>query len=199
MIIIPRRYTDPQDNKQMKALIEPDNTGPWALRYLWIQHRSDNNKFYDSYFDPGKKDTGFNVRKLTSDLSEDWSAHNQIFFDSAANGNLIWRVKVANPVNRSIDYIEIWKNYNIVNDLFGEQPSITINDQTTWNHENRKQFVGNLFDKGFDVREWSPFPTISKRRAMHYYIWFSGRSKKKEPCIVNTPWNPDLNPLLAPA
>lgn len=189
MIVIPYRYAEPQDNKEMSMLIEPDEQGPWALRYLWVQHR-DNDTFYNNYFDPTQTEAGMNIRKQTAELADDWKAHNQIFFDSAENGDLVWRVKVGNPISRSIDYIEIWRSKEIVSKYFGENP-----DEDRWEIENRKNFKAKLYDKGFDIRELVTYPLISKRTAMLRYKDFIGQCERKENCIINTPWVRAMNPL----
>jgi hypothetical protein len=196
MIIIPHKHSAKQDNEEMTSLIDPDNAGPWAIRYLWIRNLNDNETFYNNYFDPTLAQAGMNIRKQSADLTNDWTAHNQIFFDSAKNGNLVWRVKVGNPINKSIDYIEIWRSQEIVKSFFGDSPTVTINDNITWTNDSRVSFLEQLRDKGFDIREWTEFPTISKIQAMQYYKKFVDRWENKDSCIINTPWSRVLNPYL---
>jgi hypothetical protein len=196
MIIIPHKHSAEQDNEEMTSLIDPDNTGPWAIRYLWIRNLNDNETFYNNYFDPTLAQAGMNIRKQSADLTNDWTAHNQIFFDSAKNGNLVWRVKVGNPINKSIDYIEIWRSQEIVKSFFGDSPTVTINDNITWTNDSRVSFLEQLRDKGFDIREWTEFPTISKIQAMQYYKKFVDQWENKDSCIINTPWSRVLNPYL---
>lgn len=195
MIVIPYRHYSEQDNKQMASLIAPDNIGPWAVRYLWIQHTQDNEKFYKNYFDPQLSQTGMNVRKQTANLKSDWAAHNQIFYDSAANGNLVWRVKIGNPKNQSIDYIEIWRSPEIAGKYFGEAPEEKINKEVDWDTNARTTFNQNLYEAGFDIRSWRPYQSISKELATEYYKEFVNQHKNKQQCIINTPWNKELNPL----
>ena len=195
MITTPHLYSAEQDNKEMTALITPDNIGPWAVRYLWIKNLNDNDTFYNNYFDPTLTKPGLNIRKQTTDLSGDWAAHNQIFIDSAQNGNLIWRVKIGNPVEKSIDYIEIWRSQDIVKTYFGNSPDVKINDDITWTNPNRTNFLNQLRDKGFEIREWNEFPLISKKQAMLTYKEFVNLWYNKDKCIINTPWNKELNPL----
>ena len=196
MIIIPHKHSAEQDNEEMTSLIDPDNAGPWAIRYLWIRNLNDNETFYNNYFDPTLAQAGMNIRKQSADLTNDWTAHNQIFFDSAKNGNLVWRVKVGNPINKSIDYIEIWRSQEIVKSFFGDSPTVTINDNITWTNDSRVSFLEQLRDKGFDIREWTEFPTISKIQAMQYYKKFVDQWENKDSCIINTPWSRVLNPYL---
>jgi len=136
-----------------------------------------------------------NVRKQTANLKNDWDAHNQIFFDSATNGNLVWRVKIGNPISRSIDYIEVWRSLDIVEQYFGNTPTIKINNSTEWHEESRNSFHQQLFESGFDIRAWYPYNTISKELALVYYNKFVEQHKNKNQCIINTPWNKELNPL----
>jgi hypothetical protein len=191
MICIPQRLYGQQDDQQMTALVTPDNTGPWAVRYLWIQHTRDNNTFYNNYFDPSLSKAGMNVRKQTANLTTDWSAHNQIFFDSAANGDLVWRVKVGNPVSQSIDYIEVWRSVEILEQYFGDTPTTS-----GWQAENRSTFHQSLYEAGFDIRSLYPYCSISKLQAADYYKKFIQQYKNQEHCIINTQWNRDLNPEL---
>ena len=196
MIIVPHKHSAEQDNEEMSSLVDPDNIGPWAIRYLWIRNLNDNNTFYNNYFDPTLAQAGMNIRKQSADLKDDWTAHNQIFFDSAKNGNLVWRVKVGNPVNKSIDYIEIWRSQEIVKSYFGDSPTVVINNNITWTNNSRVSFLEQLRDKGFDIREWTEFPTISKIQAMRYYKKFVDQWENKDRCIINTPWSRELNPYL---
>jgi hypothetical protein len=196
MIIVPHKHSAEQDNEEMSSLVDPDNIGPWAIRYLWIRNLNDNNTFYNNYFDPTLAQAGMNIRKQSADLKDDWTAHNQIFFDSAKNGNLVWRVKVGNPVNKSIDYIEIWRSQEIVKSYFGDSPTVAINNNITWTNNSRVSFLEQLRDKGFDIREWTEFPTISKIQAMLYYKKFVDQWENKDRCIINTPWSRELNPYL---
>lgn len=174
----------------MKMLITPDNIGPWAVRYLSVKHRVDNSSFYNNYFSSTLKEAGMNIRKQTADLKTDWSAHNQIFYDSAADGNLVWRVKVGNKETQSIDYIEVWRNADILNYYFGDQPNTP-----SWSTDKRKTFLEQLFESGFNITELHEFPLISKRHAMKYYKMFIDQWRAKDQCIINTPWNENLNPL----
>lgn len=193
MITIPYRNYGQQDNKEMVSLIDPDGRGPWALRYLWIQHTTDNDLFFNNYFNSGNQ-TGLNVRKQTQHLNNDWTKHNQIFEDSTANGNLVWRVKIGNYQCRSIDYIEIWRNSEILENYFGDGDS-KINKTTAWLNDERNSFAKNLYETGFDLRVWLPYQSISKELAAKYWNEFLEKYKNKDSCIINTPWNQDLNPL----
>jgi hypothetical protein len=131
-----------------------------------------------------------NIRKQTADLKTDWSAHNQIFYDSAADGNLVWRVKVGNKETRSIDYVEVWRSVNVLNQYFGKQT-----DMPNWTTASRKTFNEQLFESGFIISDLQEFPLISKKQAIEYYRIFVDKWKSKDDCIINTPWNKELNPL----
>jgi len=182
MIVIPHRLYGQQDNKQMSTLVNPDGNSTWAVRYLWIQHLDDNTTFYNNYFDPDLSKAGMNVRKQTANLKSDWLAHNQIFFDSAANGDLVWRVKIGNPTSCSIDYIEVWRSVDVLEHYFGDSPKTS------------NLFHSSLYEAGFDIRTWYPYNTISKELALEYYSKFVAKHDNKDQCIINTPWNKLLNP-----
>jgi len=193
MLLAPQRYFGEQDSKSMFSLIEPDNEGPWAVRYLWIQHLKDNDNFYQNYFSQGNQQ-GYNVRKQTVALKSDWDYHNQIFFDSTENGNLVWRVKVANEISQSIDYIEIWRSQEILKNYFGGTDA-NLDENIIWKNSNKKKFAENLYNVGFDIRCWHPYPLIGKKCAMNAYKRFVDRCKNQDGCIINTAWKRDLNPL----
>jgi hypothetical protein len=193
MKIIPTKYFGSADEKAMHSLLDPDNEGPWAVRYLWIQHLKDNDVFYDNYFTEGNQ-TGYNVRKQTTHLQNHWNYHNQIFHDSEKNGNLIWRVKVGNQFSKSIDYIEIWKSKEILIRYFGGTDA-NIDEKTIWENSEKEKFAENLYNNGFDIRYWYPYSLISKECAMRYYKLFVERWKARDRCIINTVWNKNLNPV----
>lgn len=192
MELIPYRNFGEQDHKTMISLIDPDDAGPWAIRYLWIQHTQDNDSFYENYFTGGNS-VGFNVRKQTTDLKQHWNPHNQIFYDSAANGDLVYRIKIGNQFSRSIDYIEVWRGIDVLEKYFGNRDATIQN--MDWKRDERKKFAEVLFERGFDIRSWYPYIQISKSSAAEHYKKYVDRWKNKENCIINTPWNRDLNPL----
>lgn len=177
---------------EMESMIDPDGDSGWVLRYLWIQHRFDNELFVKNYFVEGNN-KGINVRKQTIHLQEKWKNHNEAFDQSARNGDLVWRVKLFNPVSNSIDYIEIWRDLKTVERIFDE--SILLDTGQVW-HEKDKQDLGKgIWDAGFVVRHFKPYQHISKRQAVSEYKKFIKRFRNKDNCIINTPWNPDINPF----
>jgi hypothetical protein len=195
-LIIPKRNYGGRDDQKFHPLISPDDdkTG-WAVRYLWIQHRHNNDTFYENYFDPEKKQTGMNVRKQTAELQKDWTAHNQIFHDSHKNGNLVWRLKVGNPISRSIDYIEIWRNADIITQYFSPKPITQISENISWPKEERLNFNKELYDAGFDIRSWVPYRNISKIHAMKTYKKFIDLYESGSGNIIfNSWWKRELNP-----
>jgi hypothetical protein len=195
MIIIPKPYYAEIDNKEFTSLIEPDNNGEWAVRYIWIQHTKDNEAFCKNYFDPSMAEIGLNVRKSTTHLKKNWDPHNQIFIDSAANGDLVWRIKTYNPISQSIDYIEIWKSLEVLERYFGTAPKPKLTDNIEWDPNERLDFNRQLYEAGFDARTWVPYQTISKELTLTYWRQFVEKWKNKNKCIINTPWNRELNPL----
>lgn len=191
MKVIPYRNFGEQDHKEMFGLIIPDDQGPFALRYLWIQHRHDNENFVENYFNQGNQ-VGYNVRKQTAHLQQHWSYHNKIFETSAFNGDLVWRAKVSNPYSMSIDYIEVWKNLEIVENYFGGEDAKIGSEN--WEIDDKHKFAESLYEEGFDIRVWYPYCSISKESALYYYRIMVEKSKKADSCIINTRWNKDLHP-----
>lgn len=191
MIISAKNFiTD--DFKEMHLLIDPDGIEEWAVRYLWIQHREHNDEFVKNYFTNGNN-KGLNVRTRTKHLGETWTNHNKIFDESAANGNLVWRVKSYNSISQSIDYIEVWRSTELLNNIFDKNPVLSNGD--SWTTEQKNQLGKGIYDSGFDVRHLRPFADISKKQAIEYYNAFVIRHKNKDNCIINTRYNSELNPL----
>lgn len=176
----------------MESLIDPDGQEGWVVRYLWIQHRFDNDAFVKNYFTGGNA-SGINVRKQTTHLQEKWKNHNDAFNQSALNGDLVWRVKSANRSNNSIDYIEIWRNLATVERIFDEDPR--LENGQIWNQEDKRDLGRGVWDAGFVVRHFRPYQNISKNQAITEYRKFVERSKNKDNCIINTAWQPDINPI----
>lgn len=180
------------DIKELETQIDPDGIDEWAVRYLWIQHRWDNSKFTSEYFTAGHT-TGLNVRKQTTHLGDTWKNHNRVFDESAANGNLVWRVKAYNSASQSIDYIEVWRSLDVLRNIFGGTPKLESGD--TWTQEEKERLGYGIWESGFEVRHLRPFVSISKDRAIEYYWKFVERWRNKDNCIINTKWNEDLNPF----
>lgn len=199
---------DPQwmmsDGGELPPLIVPDYKGPWAIRYIWVKHREQNDEFVANYFNGGNNatGTGLNLRKRTAYMQTAWNPHNQIFETSRDNGNLVWRVKVHNPLANSIDYVEVWRSPEIVSSLFRyirPNESIKVTDGVERTAEDQQTLRTGLYDAGFEVRRWrdieTNWPTVSPQMAMSWYKSFVKRHLEKDNCIINTKYNPDLNPV----
>jgi hypothetical protein len=177
--------------KPMEMLINPDSGGDWAIRYLWIQHRDDNETFTKNYFVQGSTQ-GMNIRKQTTHLQSTWKNHNAVFDQSAQNGDLIWRVKVFNPISNSIDYVEVWKNIDIIVRLF--DTVAVLDDGNEWSNQEKQDLGLGIWNAGFCVRHLRPYTTISKNIAIAEYKKFVAQYKNKDNCIINTPMKQeDLN------
>ena len=178
-------HHDSSLNQSMTALINPDNNGEWAVRYVWIQHR-DNQQFLANYFKNGNN-MNINVRAMTSHLKNDWSFHNRIFDLSAQNGDLKWRVKVLNTVSNSIDYIEIWRNKQLINNYFNDHDQeSTLPDGTVWTTASKKNLSKEVFNSGFITRSWIPPVNISSQQALECYQKFVLKFEQNDNCIINT-------------
>jgi len=196
MNVIPYYSFGPQLGEPMVPLFEPDNGGKYGLRYLWITHRTDNDKFVDNYFNP-QGSTGLNIRKQTAEHATLWQFHNSVFEESAKDGNLIWRVKVFNKFSRSIDYIEIWKNKETVIKFFGPDTvfpgnKISVPAVPGWINTVANELGQNLYNVGFSVKNWYPVQTVSERQAREVYEHFLSEARQKNKCIINTPWQQNI-------
>jgi hypothetical protein len=195
MLVTTTNYHSIAFDKEMVSLIDPDNSNEWAVRYAWIQHKTENDVFLENYFLNGNM-KGMNVRKASVNLKEHWDIHNRIFELSKDNGDLVWRVKAFNKFSNSIDYIEVWRTTEIIKKYFmiQENSTILLPDGSTWAHYNRRQLELGIFETGFIARNWLPIQTISKNQALNFYEDFIDRFILKDRCIINTPYNPILNP-----
>lgn len=146
-----------------------DDVEDYYVRYMWINHKTQNDEFISNYFKP-KDEVRLNVRHITKHLSEDWKAHNKIFEDAWHSGDLIWRVKIGNPHSKTIDYIEVWKSKEIFEKLF----SIDLD-----------KLSQGIRDSGFEVHK--NYGYISEDLSYLYYEKFLNMFKNKKECIINTP------------
>ena len=190
------------DGIRLPPLVVPDGKGPWALRYIWVKHREQNDEFVSNYFNKGNNaaGTGLNLRKQTEYMQTAWNPHNQIFETSRDNGNLVWRVKVHNHLANSIDYVEIWRSQEILQSLFNPiKPGgqVKINDTTVRTAEDQNTLRMGLYEAGFEVRGMrgpiAQWPSVSKVTAMVWYRHFVQKFYAKDNCIINTPFNKELN------
>jgi hypothetical protein len=202
-----RPQTSAPDGVKLPPLVIPDGKGPWALRYIWVQHRDRNEEFIENYFNKGNNSTGtgLNLRKQTAHMQDAWNPHNKIFEESRDNGNLIWRVKAYNALANSIDYIEVWRSRDIIRETFGaRKPKVEVsqtNDDSikaaselARNPEEIVKLRQGLAEAGFAPRVWSVWPQVHPLRAMRWYQHFLKRWENQDRCVINTRYNKELNP-----
>ena len=191
------------DSEQLPPLVIPDGQGPWAVRYIWVKHRERNDDFVSNYFNGGNNTTGtgLNLRKQTAYMQTAWNPHNQIFETSRDNGNLVWRVKVHNPVAKSIDYVEVWRSPDVISSLFRyikPNEAVKVTDGIVRTADDQKALRTGLYEAGFEVRRWrdaeTNWPTVSPQVAMMWYRHFVKKHLAKDTCIINTKYNAELNP-----
>ena len=114
-------------------LFIPDELGPWAIRYLWIKKDQDDN-FLENYHS-NQDDIKSNVRKSSVNLEKYWIPHNAVIINQGHLGNIVWRIKINNPFNNSVDVIEVWRSNEIIKNLFNfeKDNSIEIEQATITN------------------------------------------------------------------
>jgi hypothetical protein len=192
------------DGLKLPPLVVPDGRGPWAVRYIWVKHQDKNEEFVSNYFNKGNNaaGTGLNLRKQTEYMQTAWNPHNQIFETSRDNGNLVWRVKVHNPLANSIDYVEVWRSQEILQSLFdpiADNSQVQVNETTVRTADNQRDLRTGLYNAGFEVRGMrgrvARWPAVSKLTAMGWYKHFVQKFHAKDNCIINTPYNVELNPF----
>lgn len=161
-------------------LVTPDGRGPWALRYVWFKHER-NSEFLAGYFDNGNE-LALNLRKLTSHLSELWKPHNDALRAAAAQGDIIWRVKVLNRENASIDHVEVWKSREVLHRYFHTDLD------GTWTDEQRSQLGQGMREAGLIIKRVSePYPLIGRSCALAAYRRFLQRAATADSCNIFTP------------
>lgn len=205
-----RPQTSAPDGVQLPPLVIPDGKGPWALRYIWVQHRDRNDEFIANYFNKGNNSsgTGLNLRKQTAHMQDAWNPHNRIFEESRDNGNLVWRVKAYNALANSIDYIEVWRSPEIIRETFGARRPKTPIQESVGEQDSAVKAASDLArapeeivklrqglaEAGFAPRVWSIWPRVHPVRAMHWYQHFVKRWENQDKCVINTRYNKELNP-----
>jgi hypothetical protein len=97
-------------------LFIPDNVGPWAVRYIWVKNH--DVEFLQNYYSISDKGAKSNIRKSSVHLKEHWIPHNCLMINQGHLGNIVWRIKTANPFNNSVDIIEVWRSREIIESLF---------------------------------------------------------------------------------
>jgi hypothetical protein len=114
-------------------LFIPDDGGPWAMRYIWMKNQDDN--FLENYHN--KTGTKANVRRSTSHLEQYWIPHNCLLINQGHLGNIVWRIKTTNPLNNSIDIIEVWRSRQHLDRLFSftQGDTVEIEQATVINPE----------------------------------------------------------------
>lgn len=106
-------------------LFVPDEIGPWKIRYIFVKQDKITNNYNSK--------NGSNIRSSTSYLTEAWRSHNALMINQCHLGNIIWRLKVVNKENNSVDMIEVWRNSIIIDMLSAANSDIKIEQATKIN------------------------------------------------------------------
>ena len=175
-------------DRQMLMLIESDNVQEWAIRYVFMQH-IDNEQFLANYFSPNGQ-SNMNVRKITQHKKELWNLHNKFIEDSGKNGNLLWRVKIFNRHSESIDYIEVWKNQEIIDNFSSNDVDTIVESNQILTTDQKYMLSRMIYDHGFIARTVNAKLGISKLLAIEKYKYFCDLAETNSTCIINTRLNP---------
>ena len=178
--------------KLCHSLIEPDYVDEWFIRYTWIQHKTDNDSYLNNYFTDGSS-KGLNVRAQSQHLSEYWKGFNYYMTISGQNGDLVWRIKTLNSINKSIDYVEVWRSKQAIHKIIALK-DILLPNGFLWRAEHKTNLGKGIGDVGFETRRLTSIPGISRESAVKAYEHFVERWKNKDNCIINTPYRQNLNP-----
>lgn len=106
-------------------LFVPDEIGPWAVRYVFIK----KTELSEQYNSSG----GSNVRSSSSHLIDAWRAHNALMINQCHLGNVVWRLKIINRVNLTVDMIEVWRTQQLAATLFSGSDDIVIEQANKFN------------------------------------------------------------------
>lgn len=106
-------------------LFVPDEIGPWAVRYVFIK----KTELSEQYNSSG----GSNVRSSSSHLIDAWRAHNALMINQCHLGNVVWRLKIINRVNLTVDMIEVWRTQQLAATLFSGEDDIIIEQADKFN------------------------------------------------------------------
>jgi len=100
---------------------------------MWVINRNDPYFMNNYHKVDGEKKS--NVRGTTVHLAEHWRAFNCVMVNNGHLGNIVWRVKLTNTLNNTIDFIEVWRSKEIVESIFGfkDSDTFTIEQATTHN------------------------------------------------------------------
>jgi hypothetical protein len=191
MLVLATNKHDPSLNKMMNTAIDTDDKNGYYVRYAFMQHVN-NSLFIDNYFSSENKGPNINVRKMTSLYGDLWQPHNKYIIDSGYNGSLVWRVKILNSIENSIDYVEVWKHQLFI-DNFSHDVDTVLNDGSIWTSCQKKNLSKVIYENGFIARNVNQILMISKELSTQLYYNFVDKSKRKEHCIINTVFNPSLH------
>ncbi len=171
--------SDPQA-EEWPSLFEPDGRGPWAVRYNWIKH-DNNEEFLANYFAAGSSELKLNLRNSTKHLAHLWKPHNDTIAKGQMSGDLIFRIKTLNHVNRSIDHIEVWKSRDIIENYFHIDDSI-------WADEDKEELETQVRAAGFIICPvLRPYPLISKSQALSIYTQYLKKAMNRDFTRIEAP------------
>lgn len=175
------------EHKSLHGLIETDDVEECFIRYTWIQHETDNERYVTNYF-TGGVEKGLNIRAQSVHLNSYWEGFNT-FMDLAIDlGYIAWRVKVFNEINRSIDYIEVWRNKQAIHNLYDFRQDIVLENGYVWKKESKLSLSQGIDDVGFKKWNLASIRGISEKMAADQYKNFVAMWRKKQNCIINTPY-----------
>lgn len=171
----------------MHRLVNIDHKPGPCIRYVTINHLIDNDNFVENYFNtaiverenninPG---LGVNLRRSTRDLNDLWEPHNTTYTDSI-NARL-WRFKVYNGVNNSIDVVECWKTIELCKHYF-QSEYINSNGQL-WGNVQRLQLYSSLLNHHFNITEL--IATTSNINCDVGFQYFNARQYKTQRCVAD--------------
>ncbi len=165
--------------EQWPSLFEPDGKGPWAVRYNWIKH-TNNEEFLANYFEEGTSELKLNLRNMTKDLAPLWKPHNDALARGEISGDMIFRIKTLNVVNRSIDHIEVWKSAEHIERTFHT-------DYPEWPDTVKAELGQKVRERGFVICPLQrPYPLISRVQALNLYTGYVKKALAKEQTRIET-------------
>jgi hypothetical protein len=111
------------DSQYQIPTFVPDGVGPWCVRYVFIKQQSLVEQYNSSS----------NIRSSSSHLEQAWRAHNALIINQCHLGNVVWRLKVRNKINQSVDMIEVWRSRELIDNLFSGNQDVPIEQASVFN------------------------------------------------------------------
>jgi hypothetical protein len=184
-VFVPRSMVGPRNKEVLSTQIElgpyaaSDSKGP-VIRYLWFKHDTRHDEFVRGYFEKGNEHS-LNVRALTKHLWPLWAPHNSAIGQALRSNDILWRVKAYNPIEKTVDHIEVWKDRATIDRYF--RSDLLLDDGQVWSDGQRQALSQGLYECGLRIFVIDGY-AVSATAANYSYEHFARRAAVKDACII---------------